>query len=147
MGYTIGQAAYKLGLTTHTLRFYDKEGLLPFVGKNKSGMRVFSDQDLEGLVIINCLKETGLSLKEIKKYIDWCQAGNSTLSARLNLFIQQKQRLEEQMCRLQKHMEKIDYKIAYYKEAVSAGSDNILKKNACLALEKKRVFNAALKNK
>ena len=55
MTYTIGQVAQKMGLTAHTLRYYDKEGLLPFVRKSGSGQRVFSEEDLDWLVIIDCL--------------------------------------------------------------------------------------------
>ena len=69
MGYSIGQVAKKTGLTAHTLRYYEKEGLLPFVQKSGSGLRVFSDNDLDWLAMIECLKETGMSLKGIKQYI------------------------------------------------------------------------------
>ena len=140
MSYTIGQVAQKMGLTTHTLRFYDKEGLLPFDQKNAAGVRVFSDSDIEWLVIVECLKGTGLQLKEIKQYIDWCKAGDSTLQKRLDLFKRQKKRLEEQQAQIRQYMEKINYKIAYYEEALAHGSVDILKRNACLAAEKKRVF-------
>lgn len=70
MRYSIGQVAKKLGLTAHTLRYYDKEGLLPFVRKGSSGARVFEDEDVDWLIIIECLKGTGMQLKDIKKYLD-----------------------------------------------------------------------------
>lgn len=142
MSYTIGQVAKKMGLTAHTLRYYDKEGLLPFVGKSSSGLRIFSESDIEWLVILECLKGTGLQLKDIKQYIDWCREGDSTLNQRLEMFKRQKTRLEQQMAQLQKHMEKIDYKIAYYTEAVANGSTDLLKFNQCLAAEKKRIFGS-----
>lgn len=66
MRYSIGQVAKKLGLTAHTLRYYDKEGLLPFVRKGSSGARVFEDEDVDWLIIIECLKGTGMQLKDIK---------------------------------------------------------------------------------
>ena len=100
MGYSIGQAAKKMGLTTHTLRYYDKEGLLPFVKKSGSGLRVFSDEDMEWLVVIECLKGTGMSLKNIKQYIDWCLEGDATIDKRLEMFKRQKNKLEEQMAEL-----------------------------------------------
>lgn len=144
MGYTIGQAAKKIGLTTHTLRYYDKEGLLPFVGKSSSGLRIFSETDLEWLVIIECLKGTGLSIKDIRQYIDWYCAGNSTLQKRLDMFRQQKQKLEEQMAQIQKHMEKINLKIAFYEDAVANGNMNVYERNKCLAEEKNRIFGKEL---
>lgn len=140
MGYSIGQAAQKMGLTAHTLRYYDKEGLLPFVKKNSSGLRSFSENDIGWLVMIECLKGTGMTLKDIKQYIDWYIEGDSTLHKRLEMFKRQKDKLEEQMAQLQKHMEKINFKIAYYTEAVKNGTDDIYQRNKNLAAERKRIF-------
>ncbi len=145
MGYSIGQAAEKMGLTTHTLRYYEKEGLLPFVRKTSSGLRVFSDADLEWLVIIECLKGTGLQIKDIKQYIDWYQEGNSTLQLRLDMFKQQKEKLEKEMEKLQQHMEKINFKIAYYEDAVTYGDTNVFERNKKLTKEKERIFGKNLK--
>ena len=89
MSYSIGEAAKMVGLTAHTLRFYDKEGLLPFVRKTSSGLRAFTESDIEWLKIIECLKGTGLPLKQIKQYIDWCMEGDATIPQRLNMFIEQ----------------------------------------------------------
>ncbi len=141
MRYSIGQVAQKIGLTTHTLRYYDKEGLLPFVRKNSAGLRVFSEEDLDWLVIIECLKGTGMQLKDIKQYIDWCQEGDKTISQRLEMFKRQKQKLEEQQKLLRQYMEKIDYKIAYYSEAAQKGNISEAQKNQCLAAEKERLFH------
>lgn len=130
MGYSIGQVAKKTGLSVHTLRYYEKEGLLPFVRKNSSGLRGFSDSDLGWLELIECLKATGLHLKGIKQYIDWYIEGDSTLQLRLDMFRQQKIRIEEQMAELQKHMNKINYKIELYTKAVAAGTLHPEKKSA-----------------
>lgn len=140
MRYSIGQVAKKLGITAHTLRYYDKEGLLPSVKKGSSGARVFEDEDVDWLVILECLKATGMRLKDIKTYIKLCQQGDATLQERLNLFKQQKAKLEEQQERLRHYQEKIDFKIAYYVEAVANGSVDIYKRNKCLAAERQRLF-------
>ena len=140
MGYTIGQVAKKMGLTAHTLRYYEKEGLLPFIKKNGSGLRVFSDNDIGWLELIECLKGTGMSLKGIKQYIDWYIEGDSTLEKRLEMFKQQKVNLEEQMLQLQKHMEKINYKIAYYSEIIANGSEGAFERNKELAKERERLY-------
>lgn len=142
MRYTIGQAAKKMGLTAHTLRYYDKEGLLPFVQKSGSGQRVFSEEDIDWLVIIDCLKGTGMQLKDIKQYIDWCQEGDGTLKQRLEMFKKQKAKVEEQIVQLNNCMDKINYKIAWYTEAVANGSVDILKHNKCLAAERERIFGS-----
>lgn len=126
MGYSIGQVAKKTGLGVHTLRYYEKEGLLPFVRKSGSGLRIYSDSDIGWLGMIECLKGTGMTLKGIKQYIDWYIEGDSTLEQRLEMFKRQKVKLEEQLAELQKNMAKIDYKISLYTEAVKVGSlDNV----------------------
>lgn len=140
MRYSIGQVAKKLGLTAHTLRYYDKEGLLPYVKKGSSGARVFDDEDVDWLIIVECLKGTGMQLKDIRKYINLCQKGDSTVDIRLELFKQQKKQLEEKLAQLQGYMEKIDFKIAYYTEAVANGGVDVCKENKCLAAEKERLF-------
>lgn len=140
MRYSIGQVAQKMGLTAHTLRYYDKEGLLPFVKKNSSGLRMFSDEDIDWLVVIECLKGTGMQLKDIKQYIDWCQEGDATIGRRLEMFKRQKAKLEEQQRQLQQYMEKINYKIAYYTEAAAKGSVDQAQKNKNLAAERERIF-------
>lgn len=147
MRQTIGQVAKKLGVSTHTLRYYDKEGLLPFIHKTSSGLRVFSEKDLEWLSIIECLKGTGLSLKEIKQFIDWCIEGDATINKRLALFVQQKSKIEQQISLLHKHMEKINFKIAYYKDAAEYGNTDVLSRNRFLAEEQKRIFGNITGNK
>lgn len=146
MGYTIGQVAKKMGITAHTLRYYEKEGLLPFVQKSSSGLRIFSDSDIGWLVMIECLKGTGMTLKGIKQYIDWYVEGDSTLDKRLQMFKEQKAKLEEQMAQLKKHMEKIEFKIAFYTEAVAKGTIDVYETNQCLAKERDRIF-AEVNNK
>lgn len=123
MYYSIGQVAAKTGLTVHTLRYYEKEGLLPFVRKSSSGLRMFSDNDLGWLSIIECLKKTGMPLKGIKQYIDWFREGDSTLPQRLEMFKQQQQlKVLAQIEQFQKYLQKIDYKVKLYEEAVKLGS-------------------------
>ena len=121
MGYYIGQVAQKKGLSTHTLRYYEKEGLLPYVKKNSSGLRVFSDVDLNWLSLIECLKETGMPIKGIKQYIDWDKEGNKTLNKRLEMFEKHKKHVEQQIKKYQEYMQKIDFKINLYREAVKCG--------------------------
>ena len=76
-------------LPISTLRYYDKHGLLRNLKRNKSGTRVFDEKDLETLRIINCLKTSGMKINEIKKFMDWCSIGDSTIEKRLNMFYEQ----------------------------------------------------------
>ena len=139
-GYSIGKVARMTGLTAHTLRYYDKEGLLPFVQKSASGARSFSDQDLEWLGLIECLKGVGMPIKDIKQYIDWYREGDSTIGKRLDMFKRQKEHLEEQMALLRRHLEKIDYKIEFYTDAAEHGNMDVLSRNERLREKKKRIF-------
>ena len=140
MSYSIGEVAKMMGLTTHTLRFYDKEGLLPNVRKNSAGLRRFTDDDVRWLSILECLKSTGLQLKDIKHYIDLAKLGDESLQERLEMFKQQRIKVENQICELQKNLEKIDFKIKYYCEAIKNGEKNVYKCNEMLAIERKRLF-------
>jgi DNA-binding transcriptional MerR regulator len=114
MGYTIAQVAEKTNLTAHTLRYYDKEGLLPFIERSNSGNRNFTDSDLERLEIICCLKNTGMSIKKIKEYIEWCIEGGQTAEKRRQMLINHRKEVVKQMNDLQKSLDKIDYKINHY---------------------------------
>ena len=97
MFYTIGEMAKKMGVAPSTLRYYDKEGLLPFVERSGGGIRMFKDEDIEWLSIIECLKKTGMPIKEIKQFIDWCIEGDSTIDKRLELIDRQRERVHEQI--------------------------------------------------
>lgn len=129
MNYTIRQVAEKMGFTVPTLRYYDKEGLLPFVEKKPNGTRVFKDEDFQGLAIITCMKNSGLSIKDIKKYMDLCEEGDSTLKERLEIFLERKEAVLKQMEELNKVMETINHKICYYETAIEAGTEGIHNKN------------------
>lgn len=100
--YSISEAAKELNLTPYTLRYYDKEGLMPFVERTLSGNRLFKESDISALKIIECLKSTGMPIKEIKNFIDWCSDGDSTLQQRYDMFIDRKAIVEAQIEELKK---------------------------------------------
>lgn len=125
--YSISEVAKELNLTVYTLRYYDKEGLMPFVERTPSGTRLFKESDIGALKVIECLKATGMPIKEIKNFIDWCSDGDSTLQQRYNMFIERKAVVEAQMEELKKTMELIEHKCSYYKTAVDAGTEDIHK--------------------
>jgi DNA-binding transcriptional MerR regulator len=129
MTYTISQAAEKMGVTDPTLRYYDKEGLLPFVDKKPDGTRVFKDADFQGLNIIKCMKNSGMQIKDIKRFMDLCQGGDNTLNERLVIFLERKEAVLKQMEELSKVMETINHKIWYYETAIEAGTEAVHKQN------------------
>ena len=106
MAYTVGEMAKRLGVPASTLRYYDKEGLLPFVERSSGGIRLFKDSDFEWLSMIECMKQTGMPMT----FIDLCMAGDSTLSERLNLIRRQQKVVHAQMAQLQSTLDMLDYK-------------------------------------
>ncbi|MEG2935902.1 MAG: MerR family transcriptional regulator [Clostridium sp.] len=125
MTYSIKEVAEKTGLSIATLRYYDKEGLLPFVDKNANGTRIFKDEDFQGLNIITCMKKSGMSIKEIKEYVDLCNKGDATLQDRLHIFYNRRESLLEQIDDLKATLATIEYKINYYETAISAGTEDL----------------------
>lgn len=119
MEYTISQAAERMNLTAHTLRYYDKEGLLPFVARTEGGIRHFTESDIEWLALIRCLKSTGMPVKKIKEYIDLCMRGDETLEERRQIFIKQREDVLRQMAELTENLRTVEYKIKHYDEAVA----------------------------
>lgn len=125
MNYSIGEVSEKTGLPVSTLRYYDREGLFPYIKRRDSGVRVFSDQEVASLEIIECLKKTGIPIKDIKQFLDWCQEGDDTIEKRRNMFHERRKTVEKQMEELQKTYNKICFKCWYYDTALTAGSENV----------------------
>ena len=100
-GYTIKDAAELLHVPPSTIRYYDKEGLLPFVARLESGYRLFSEDDMALLRVIECLKKTGMPIKEIRQFIDWLQEGDASLEKRSEMYVKGDQKgideLEKQL--------------------------------------------------
>lgn len=125
MFYTVGEMAKLLGVAPSALRYYEKEGLLPFVQRSEGGMRVFSDSDYEYLKIIHCMKATGMQLKDIRYFIQLVQQGDASIDARLELFEKQKSAMEQEIKRLQETLETIRFKCWYYETAKAAGTTDV----------------------
>lgn len=122
MFYTIGEMAQKLNVAPSTLRYYDKEGLLPFVERSSGGIRMFKDEDMEWLRLLGCLKKAGMPLKEIRSFLDWSRQGDATISQRLELLEKQRQSVLEQQKQLEDTLLMLDYKRWYYQTAQEAGT-------------------------
>jgi DNA-binding transcriptional MerR regulator len=114
LNYTINEVARKFNLSAHALRYYDKEGLLPFIGRDKSGNRIFTDSDLDWVTMICCLKDTGMPIKEIKTYSHWCQMGKETVDERKKMLAVHRLAVEKQINQLRSHLKIIDNKVAMY---------------------------------
>ena len=127
MVYTVGEMAKRVGLSASTLRYYDQEGLLPFVERSSGGMRMFKDADYEWLQIIECLKKTGMPLRDIRAFIHMAMEGDSTIDDRLALIIRQQEAVRRQMAELQQTLDTLDFKRWYYETAQKAGTTEVLK--------------------
>lgn len=123
MDYSISQVSEIYKLSIYTLRYYEKEGLLPFVKRTKSGIRKFNETALDGLKIVECLKKSGMPLKDIKRFLDWCEEGDATLTLRRDMFHERRETVLAQMAELQHVLDVINYKCWYYETAVSEGSE------------------------
>ena len=121
--YTIGQVAEMFDLPISTLRYYDKQGLFPHLTR-ESGIRKFSDNEIEALRVIECLKKSGLELKDIKLFMEWCAEGPVTYSNRFNLINKQKERVEAEILQLHRTLDMLRYKCWYYTQAMEDGSED-----------------------
>lgn len=117
-GYSISQVAERFGLEPHTLRFYEKEGIVS-PGRTPSGIRTYSEEDISQLETALCLKSTGMPLKEIRRYFQLVSEGDSTLDQRLEIFNAHRVRVIEGIEVMQKYLQKIDRKIAWYQGFVA----------------------------
>ena len=120
--FTVSEVSDIIGLPASTLRYYEKEGLIPPVERSEAGRRRYSLADLEALRFIECMKATGLPLTEIKEIIDLSQQGDSTIARRLEIMTAQRDAIHEQIARLDYHLEALDYKTWYYTTALEAGT-------------------------
>ena len=120
--YTIGQVSEMFGLPISTLRYYDKQGLFPGM-ERVSGIRRFGDAEIEALRVIECLKKSGLEIKDIKQFMDWCVEGASTYPQRRGLFERQKKSLETEIARMNRVLDMLKFKCWYYEQAMQDGNE------------------------
>lgn len=125
MTYTIKQVSEMMSLPVSTIRYYDKMGLIPFLEKNESGYRIFKEKDISMLRIIECFKNTGMSISEMQQYVKMVKRGDESLEERYQLFVRRKEIVLEEMRQLEKQLETIDHKLWYYETAIKAGTEDI----------------------
>jgi DNA-binding transcriptional MerR regulator len=123
--YTIGQVSEMFNLPVSTLRYYDKEGLFPNITRS-SGIRRFSDNELEALRVIECLKKSGMEIKDIKKFMEWCKQGSSTYPMRKALFVKQREIVEQKIEKLERVLDMLRFKCWYYDQAIADGNEDRL---------------------
>lgn len=124
----IGEISKLTGLSISTLRYYDKHGLLNNLERTEGGIRTFSEQNIEALTLINCLKNSGMKISEIKKFMEWCTEGKKTFNKRLEMFYEQEKSIKEQIDVLNKSLKLIKFKQWYYETAIKEGTEDNVRK-------------------
>lgn len=116
--FTIKEVSDKMNVSEHTLRFWAKSGFFPFLTRNNNNVRLFSENDLNWVKIVKCLRSVGTQNKDIKRYIDLCIKGDSTIKERYQIILDTKEKALEQMEELKKQLELLDYKENFYKNLI-----------------------------
>ena len=125
MLYTVKDVSKKTGLSPYTIRSYLREGLFPSIERDSNGTRLFCKTDIETLYMIECMKHCGMTISEIRQYMEWLAEGDQNIDKCLGLFTEKQKTLENEMKRLQECMDAVQYKIWYYKTAQKAGTISV----------------------
>ena len=112
--YTIQEVCEKTGLSPHTLRYYEKEGLITGVERSQGGFRQYTDQDLDALGLICCLKNTGMSLQEIARFVQLTHEGEHTLKQRVELLREHRESVIARMAEMQRYLDKVTWKLDFF---------------------------------
>lgn len=123
--FTIGQVSEMFHLPISTLRYYDKVGLFRNIERS-SGIRKFGENELEALRVIECLKKSGMEIKDIKQFMDWCSEGSRTYPQRKELFLNQKEAVENEIRRMERVLDMLRFKCWYYEQAIKDGNEDTL---------------------
>ncbi|WP_058303581.1 MerR family transcriptional regulator [Gorillibacterium timonense] len=118
MAYTIKEAAEQSGLTVHTLRYYEQEGLMPAVARDERGNRMFEAGDMEWLHFICCLRDTGMPVAQVKHFAELAFLGDHTMRERLQILQEHKQLTEKKMEEMDGFLQKITHKTEWYERLV-----------------------------
>ena len=124
--YSIGQVAEMFGLPVSTLRYYDKQGFFPNM-ERVSGIRRFGEREIEALRLIECLKKTGMEIKDIQQFMGWCAAGPATYPQRKAMFEAQRVHMEEELERMKRTLDMLRFKCWYYEQAMQDGNEDRLR--------------------
>lgn len=122
---TIKEVSKIMCISPYTLRFYDKEGLFPFVKRNERNIRIFTENDLEWVYVVQCLRETGLPIAKIRQYIIMCTEGDQTIPKRLKLLESQRESILLQLSETKEMLDMVDYKITSYRNRINNKTDRI----------------------
>lgn len=124
MGLTIKEVSEKYDIPSETLRYYERVGVIPPVTRTAGGIRDYSDTDIQWVENAKCMRAAGLPIEVIIEYLRLFREGDSTIKARLDLLSEQKEILLKQYKQLEETINRLDYKISKYQEALQTGKLN-----------------------
>jgi DNA-binding transcriptional MerR regulator len=116
---TVAEAAAEAGVSAHTLRYYERAGLLARVERNGAGHRSFTDEDIEWIVMVTRLRATGMPIRAIREYAELVRAGEGNERERLALLEEHRERVLEQLAKIERNLQLVDYKIGLYRDRLA----------------------------
>ena len=117
--YTMMQVCRELDMTYQTLKYYCNEGLIPNVKRDRNNRRIFDEKDVKWIKDLTCLKKCGLSIQEMKEYLELCLQGESTIIPRKEMLSQKQEELRISIKELEDSIRYIDWKQNFYDEVLS----------------------------
>ncbi|MFD0051871.1 MerR family transcriptional regulator [Actinomycetes bacterium NPDC127524] len=125
---SISEAAAKFNMPQSTLRYYEKKGLLPFIKRDEVGRRLFSDHQMALFEIVLCLKNTNMPISSIKQYMDWVIEGDTTVEKRLEMMMQHKKTVLDEISLMTESLKGIDFKIERYTKQIQERKQDEMRK-------------------
>ncbi len=119
MSYSIKEVSQKLNISAYALRYYEREGLLPFVKRDDNGRRIYTNDDLGWIQLVNCMRTMGMSIAYIKNYVKLCVKGDETKAERRNIIQDQKYLIQKEIKKYTELLELVNLKLDYYDEKIS----------------------------
>ena len=111
---TISQVSKQTDISLDTLRYYERIGLIPPIKRSKSGVRDYSEEDLNWIGFAKCMRSAGLSIEVLSEYLRLYRQGDGTMAERKELLLEQRHNLEDKICEMQETLRRLDKKIAGY---------------------------------
>ena len=117
---TIAEVSEKYKISADTLRYYEKEGLIPYISRTEGGVRNYTQEDCARIGFVKCMRSAGLSIEVLKQYFELFAKGKRTLKARRDLLATEREKLKDRMTELQDTLKRLDYKISVYDKALKS---------------------------
>lgn len=117
--YSMQETYKKVGMSYQTLKFYCNQGLVPNVKRDKNNYRIFDDHDIEWIKALSCLKKCGMSIEEMKEYLDLCLQGESSIPQRKVILDAKRKKLVDSLNQIQESIDYIDWKQGFYDDVLS----------------------------